>query len=147
MSGNCDEVIRECPRKIANDIKTIEYISSLWYSLKKKQGKKIVLDVNKTIWIDSNMCAALGIILEKIKQKNEVVIRGASPRLAKVLTNNRFLSKVEINNSINYKSPYIRYEKFWIKQKEKYEVYLLEQIPRFINGKLCEDDVKEFIQI
>lgn len=142
-----EEIIRDFPRKISNNIKTVEYISLLWHNLKNKKGKKIVIDISNTFWIDSNMCAALGVILEEIKQNNKVVFRGASQKLVKVLTNNRFLSQIDVDNSNNYKSPYITYEKFWVKQKEEYEMYLLEQVPKFLNNRLSDRDIKAFIQI
>lgn len=76
----------------------------------------------------------MGLILEKIKLKgNSIYFIRVPDRLLKVLSNNGFLNVVS-NNSLYYESTYILYKSFEIKEKDRFEQYLIDELDRFLNN-------------
>lgn len=142
------EVIINFPRKLKNNEKAIIFLSNLWHSIKNRTNTKIALDLENTKWIDSNLCSPLGLVLEKIKlRKNYICFRNVPTRILRVLSNNKFLSKIQIENSCNYESTFISYETFKVKEKDKFEEYLLDELSAFISSNYLEYDAKELIRI
>ena len=121
------EIVVNFPRKLSNNKKDINFLPNLWHSLKNRKDTLIILDLKSTTYIASNLCSALGLILEKIKSRNnKIYFRNIPNYLRQILINNEFLSSLEFQKSQWNRYNFLAYKKFKVEQKEKFEEYLEE---------------------
>lgn len=143
-----EEIAIELPRRLENNEKAFLFLANLWHSVKNRRNTKIYINLNNCRWIEANLCSPLGLILEKVKSKgNEIYFKDIPQRLRMVLSNNKFLSRLEVINSIKYESTFVAYETFKVKEKEKFETYLLKELSTFINNNNVICDSKAFIRV
>ena len=58
---------------------------------KKSYGKKIILDFNKTRWLEANLSAIFGAILSFGLVNNKIQINRVSKSISRILIKNKFL--------------------------------------------------------
>ena len=108
-----DEITVSVPRKIENDIEGFEFFIELYKTFKESYGKKIILDFNKTRWLEANLSAILGAILSFGLVNNKIAIKRVSKSISKILIRNKFFKCFGIGENLDdlYETT-IRYEQF-----------------------------------
>lgn len=86
------------------------FISTLYHDLKKYKSTKVYLNCKKTKWIDPPVCAALALVLNNFKIKNnlEFNFKYLSKRHLNLFYNNGFFKSLNNKNSLNYTNPSIK---------------------------------------
>lgn len=108
---NVEKIEIFIPKTICiNNKKFYVFISTLYHDLKKYKNTKIRLNCKKLKWIDPSVCAALALIFDNFKRKNnlEFVFISLSERHKKLFSNNNFYKIIDKKNSLNYKNPSIK---------------------------------------
>ncbi|WP_294129357.1 ATP-binding protein [uncultured Clostridium sp.] len=120
---------------------------NLWHSLKNRKDTVIILDLRSTTYIASNLCSALGLILEKIKIKNnKIYLRNMRSYLKQILINNEFLSSIEFQKAQWSRYNFLDYKKFKVEEKEKFEGYLIEKFDEFTKENLLKFNKKDTVR-
>lgn len=139
-----DEITVSIPRKIENDIEGFEFFIELYKTFKESYGKKIILDFNKTRWLEANLSAILGAILSFGLVNNKIAIKRVSKSISKILIRNKFFKCFGIGENLDdlYETT-IRYAEFDKNDKVKFQRYLKEEfIPR-LNLSMSDEFSKE----
>lgn len=139
-----DEITISVPRKIENDIDGFEFFIELYKILKESYGKKIILDFNKTRWLEANLSAILGAILSFGLVNNKIGIKRVSKSISKILIKNKFFKYFGIGEDLDdlYETT-IKYAQFAESDKIKFQKYLKEEfIPR-LNLSMSDEFSKE----
>ena len=139
-----DEITVSVPRKIENDIEGFEFFIELYKTFKESYGKKIILDFNKTRWLEANLSAILGAILSFGLDNNKIAIKRVSKSISKILIRNKFFKCFGIGENLDdlYETT-IRYAQFNENDKVKFQRYLKEEfIPR-LNLSMSDEFSKE----
>lgn len=93
------------------------------------------------------MCSPLGLILEKIKLKNnEIYFSNLSNELKMLLISNGFLNKIHMDKN-RHNNKYIPYKTFNSKNKDEFTRYLEKNVLAYLKNKNIEINAKEFIRI
>ncbi|MGL5353361.1 MAG: ATP-binding protein, partial [Clostridium sp.] len=122
----------------------IKYISRLWYSLKYIRNTKIIFDMTNTKTLSVNICSSLGLILEKVKLKNnEIYFRKVPDDIKSTLIKNEFLKSIQNKDSYLNKGDFLAYRKFSVKEKSEFEEYLVDNISAFVEKNLLSCDIKD----
>lgn len=139
-----EEIIIDFPRNLENNSNDISFLSNLWHSLKNRKNTKIIFDLENTKHLSVNVCSSLGLILEKIKlRKNQIYFRKIRNEIKKVLFSNEFLKGIENENSNWNRGNFLAYKKFSVRDKSKFEEYLIENIRVFVEENTLSCDIKE----
>ena len=139
-----DEVTIYVPRKIENSIDGFRFFIELYTTFKNSYGKKIILDFNKTRWLEANLSAILGVILAYGLVNNKIEINRVSKSIGKILNENKFFKYFRIDDNLEGKyETTIRYAQFHESDKVKFQKYLKEEfIPR-VNLSMSSEFSKE----
>ena len=125
----------------------MNFLANLWHSLKNRKDTVIILDLKSTIYIASNLCSALGLILEKIKSRNnKIYFRNIPNYLRQILINNEFLSSLEFQKFQWNRYNFLAYKKFKVEEKEKFEEYLIEKFDEFTKENLLNFNKKDTVR-
>ena len=139
-----DEITVSVPRKIENDIEGFEFFIELYKIFKESYGKKIILDFNKTRWLEANLSAILGAILSFGLVNNKIGIKRVSKSISKILIKNKFFKYFGVGEDLEdlYETT-IKYAQFDEGDKVKFQKYLKEEfIPR-LNLEMSDEFSKE----
>ncbi|MFQ6883661.1 hypothetical protein [Clostridium sp.] len=139
-----DEIMIYVPRKIENNIEGFQFFIELYKILKESYGKKIILDFNKTRWLEANLSAILGAILSFGLVNNKIEIKRVSKSISKILIRNKFFEYFGVGDNLDdlYETT-IRYAQFDESDKVNFQKYLKEEfIPR-LNLSMSNEFSKE----
>lgn len=115
--------------------------------MKHRHNTKIVFNAVNTKKIDINMCSPLGLILEKIKlRNNEIYFSKLSKELKILLMSNGFLNKIHMDKN-RHNNKYIPYKTFNSTDKDEFTRYLEKNVLNYLKSKEIEINTKEFIRI
>lgn len=140
-----EEVVIYVPRKIENDIQGFEFLIKLYTTLKETRCKRITIDFNKTRWLEANLSAVLGVILEVgVNNNNKITIKRISKSISRILIKNEFFKSLGIE--IELKDLYettIRYAIFKKDDKIEFQEYLKKEFIPKLNLAMSDEFAKE----
>ncbi|SHH24097.1 hypothetical protein [Clostridium grantii] len=135
------------PKNFRNDKQAIIFLSNLWYSSKNRRNTTIILDFSSTRSFDTNLCSPLGMILEYLKEKqNLIYFSKLQESILKKLTNNNFLTKIQVDENRSCIQTHISYKSFKINEKEKFERYIWDELIIYLRNNGINNDCKDFVK-
>lgn len=139
-----DEITVSVPRKIENDIEGFNFFIELYKTLNQSCGKKIILDFNKTRWLEANLSAILGAILSFGLVNNRIGVKRVSKSISKILIRNKFFKHFGVGENLDdsYETT-IRYARFAESDKVKFQKYLKEEFIPKLNLSMSDEFSKE----
>lgn len=127
------EHIYTMPKYILDENGIYEFITLLYNTFDETTNSKIILDFSSTNYINPNLMAPLGMILTKLKSKNnEIALRNLKLSVKKLLIKYGFLQAYQIPGDVIYQN-YIKYESFNGDNPNGFENYLNSQLAEISN--------------
>lgn len=82
------------PKKLTSSKRGIEYISYLWGICKSNKNSLIVWDLSGTRLVHTNILSALGLILRRVSNHNEVILRLKKKNNCVIEINKNIISRI-----------------------------------------------------
>lgn len=121
-------MIYKFPLNIKSDFIGYSTLLDFYEQTKSLFLEELILDFNDTKWIDANLSAVLGAILDELFWKlNTFKIEGLTPKLEDILARNNFLSMFGKERIDTYRTT-IQYKKFPVNEKKYFSDYLINDL-------------------
>lgn len=115
----------EFPNNIRSDFEGYKILTDFYSKTNNLAFSEITLDFGKTQWLEANLIAILGAILNKIQsQLNNVKIVNLSGKTKDILLKNHFLSHFGGLKILDYYGTTIKYRKFKTGEEKLFKEYL-----------------------
>ncbi|WP_270599527.1 hypothetical protein [Clostridium baratii] len=138
------KLIVEMPKSIKNNKEGFGFFVDLFHTMENNVDKEIILDFNKTRWLEANLSAILGAIISMGSKNNNIEIIRISSSVNRILQRNKFLSKFGKEESyIDYYETTIRYSEFKESDKIKFQEYLKSEFIPGIQINMSDEFKKE----
>lgn len=135
------------PKNIFDENGIYEFITILYNTFDKTTNSKIILDFSSTNYINPNLMAPLGMILTKLKSKNnDIAFRNLKLSVKKLLIKYGFLQSYQIPGDVIYQN-YIRYESFNGDDANGFENYLNLQLSEISNEGIISTLISHIMEI
>lgn len=135
------------PKNILDENGIYEFITLLYNTFNETTNSKIILDFSSTNYINPNLMAPLGMVLTKLKSKNnDIALRNLKIRVKKLLIKYGFLQTSQIPGDIIYQN-YIKYESFNGDDPNGFEDYLNLQLAEISNEGIISTLTSHIMEI
>ncbi|MBU0567558.1 ATP-binding protein [bacterium] len=115
----------EFPQEISSNFEGYRGLIDFYNKTSALAFDRIILDFAKTTWLEANLIAVLGAILNKVQSGlNEVKIENLSSNIRNVLSRNHFLSHFGGLKIPDYYKTTIKYRKFKRAEEKLFKEYL-----------------------
>lgn len=121
-----NNIIIEMPQQIQNDYDSFVFLINFHNKVKKINNSIVILEFNKTRWIEANLTAILGAIFNQIfNNNNKLKVSRMSNSIKSVLLKNDFLKYFGLSDNVDdkYEST-IKYTQFKNTDRIKFQQYL-----------------------
>lgn len=113
------------PKNIKSDFAGYNALMNFYDGIKDLTFDEIILDFSNTEWLEANLIAILGAILNKAQSElNDVRIENFSTTIKDLLSRNHFLSHFGGLQILDYHETTIKYRKFKITEEKLFKDYL-----------------------
>ncbi len=113
------------PKSIESNFEGYNALMDFYDKIKDLAFDEIILDFSNTRWLEANLIAILGAILNKAQSNpNNVRIENLSKEIESLLSRNHFLSHFGKLQILDYYETTIKYRKFKITEEKLFKDYL-----------------------
>lgn len=136
-----EEIIVQMPKKINDDKESFEFLVCNVYScVKNLKNHNIIFSFKKTRWVEANLTALLGSIVDVIlSNNNKLIFKNVSKSINRVFERNGFLKKYGLRDSLNdYYKSCIKFESFVPSDKVLFQAYLKQEFIPKLNLTMTE---------
>lgn len=135
------------PKNILDENGIYEFITLLYNTFDKTTNSKIILDFSSTNYINPNLMAPLGMILTKLKSKNnDIILRNLKTSVKQLLIKYGFLNSFNISKNTIHQN-YIKYESFNGDDAIGFEKYLNLQLAEISNEGVISTLISHIMEI
>ncbi|HAX73234.1 MAG TPA: hypothetical protein DCY20_06895 [Firmicutes bacterium] len=125
------------PNRLSNTLYSYEYLCELNEMLKDHHQTKIRLSLKSTTFIQPNLIAVLGFIIENAKLNgNSIILCDLQPQIKTLLKNYQFIEKTSLN-----KEHYMPYKTFKHSELQAFDLYI-ESALTYIKDIKLKDLIK-----
>jgi len=113
------------PQKLMSDQAGFSFIVQMFRQTKELSFDELILDFKNNIWLEANLCAALGAILSRL-QEDFVSVRfeNLNYDVNKILSKNHFLSNFGSESLPDTYQTTIKFRKFKVTEEKAFKDYL-----------------------
>jgi len=113
------------PKSINSDFEGYRILINFYDEVKNLVFDEVILDFNDTEWIEANLIAIIGAILNKVQSElNDVKIKNLSKEINNLFSRNHFLSHFGGLKIPDYYDTTIKYRKFKTTEEKLFTEYL-----------------------
>ena len=127
------------PKKIKNNKNIYTFLGVFNDTYKNVKNSTIYINFQSTYWIDLNLIAPLGMILENIKSKNnKIYLRNLSKALINIFSLTDFRKYRDKNDIFYSNSNILPYVTLSGEETDVFQAYICEQLNKFINSDISK---------